>query len=181
MLHSYRIRLIAVTAVAAALGSLAPAYAQEQGRAYGERQVKPAAQAMPAEQGRSGDRIAYVSGGVGDDSSDRMASLAREYNLKLMFTLTEGNYLADVSVVVTDARGNRLIDDVSNGPFFFAKLPPGQYTVAATFDGKTQTRKVNLGKGMQQAHMSWRGNPPDDFPGPHDGPRTSGKVMESRN
>src|SRR5262245_46187532 len=105
-----RTRLIAVSALAVLSWGL-PAYAQGQ---------KPAAEPMPAEQGKTGDRVAYVSGGVGDDSQDRMASLGRDYNLKLMFTLNEGNYLADVGVAVADSRGNKVIDDVSNGPFFFA-------------------------------------------------------------
>ena len=138
--------------------------------------------AGPAEKAGSGPGVAYISGGVGDDSLDRMASMKREYNLKLMFTLNEGNYLADVNVAVADSRGNKVIQDVANGPFFFAKLPPGQYTVTATFEGKSQTRKMNVGKGMQTAHLKWPSNPTEDFPGPRDAsPRTSGKVMASGN
>ena len=159
-------------------------YGQSQTQNFGfDKATGPGGQkaAVPAEKAGSGSGVAYVSGGVGDDSQDRMASMSREYNLKLMFTLNEGNYLSDVNVAVTDSRGGKVIEDVSNGPFFFAKLPPGQYTVTATYEGKTQTRKVSVGKGMQTAHLRWASTSPDDFPGPHDGPRTSGKVMESRN
>jgi hypothetical protein len=182
---SHRTKLAVASAVVA-LGFVLPAYgqAQTQTQNFGFNQATgPGGQkaAVPAEKAGSGAGVAYVSGGVGDDSSDRMASMSREYNLKLMFTLNEGNYLSDVNVAVTDARGNKVIDDVANGPFLFAKLPAGQYTVTATHEGKSQTRKVNVGKGMQTAHLRWAASNPDDFPGPRDGhAKTSDKVMVVR-
>ena len=175
---------IVASAVVVALGCMAPSYAQDQTQRFGfNKATGPGGQqaAVPAEKAGSGSGVAYVSGGVGDDSSDRMASMGREYNMKLMFTLNEGNYLSDVHVAVTDSRGGKVIDDVANGPFFFAKLPPGQYTVTATHEGKTQTRKMSVGKGMQSAHLRWASNNPDDFPGPRDGhAKTSDKVMTVR-
>jgi hypothetical protein len=181
---SSRIKLRTVVSAIVAVGFVLPAYAQNQTRSLGFDKTAPAGQkagtqTAPGEKAGSGAGVAYVSGGVGDDSQDRMASVAREYNLKLMFTLNEGNYLSDVNVAVADSRGNKVIDDVSNGPFFFAKLPPGAYTVTATFDGKSQTRKVNVGKGMQTAHLRWASTA-EDFPGPRDGhAKTSDKVMAS--
>ena len=162
MSRSSRKVVTAVSAVVVALGCMAPAYAQDQAR-------KPASQSMPAEQGRAGDGVSYVSGGVGDDSEARIVAAANQYNLKLLFTLNEGNYLSDVNVAITDARGRKVIEDVANGPFFLAKLPAGQYTVTATYEGKTQTRKVSVGKGLHSAHMRWASDPVADFPGPRDG------------
>lgn len=181
MTQIYRFRLLAVASAVAALGCAAPSYGQQQQYNFGfdKAQPKGGAQSMPAEAAKSSSGIAYMSGGVGDDSQDRMASVSKEYNLKLMFTLNEGNYLAGVHVTLADSKGNKVIDDVSNGPFFFAKLPGGQYTVTATHDGKNQTRKVNVGKGMQVAHLRWPSNA-EDFPGPRDGSaRTSDKVIAS--
>ena len=178
-----QIKLITLASAVVALGCMAPSYAQEKSThnfGFNQAGQKAGSQSVPAEKAGTGSGVAYVSGGVGDDSSDRMASLGREYNLKLMFTLNEGNYLADVHVAITDSRGAKVIDDVSNGPFFFAKLPPGNYTVNATYDGKSQTRRMSVGKGMQSAHLRWASKSPDDFPGPHDGPKTSGKVMAVR-
>jgi hypothetical protein len=40
---------------------------------------------------------------------------------------------------------------------------------------------MSVGKGMQTAHLRWASNSSEDFPGPRDGTRTSGKVMQSRN
>jgi hypothetical protein len=100
--------------------------------------------------------VPFLSGGVGEDSVTQMQARARDFNLKLLFTLVEGNYLADVGVTIRDSGGKTLVEQVSNGPFFLATLPPGSYTVAATHDGKTQTRKINIGgKGQHSEHFRW--------------------------
>jgi hypothetical protein len=52
--------------------------------------------------------------------------------------------VADVPVIVTDAKGGKAIDTVSNGPWFLAKLPPGAYRVSATFGGETQAQMANV-------------------------------------
>ena len=45
-----------------------------------------------------------------------------------------------------------------------AKLPSGQYTVAATYDGRTLTRRVGVaGKGLSTVHLRWPSNPETDF------------------
>lgn len=139
-----KVKLITVASVVAALGCMAPSYAQEKAK--------------------TGDTVAYVSGGVGEDSKERLNSMAREYNTKLVFVLNEGNYLASVPVKITDSRGRVVIEDVSEGPIFMAKLPAGTYTVTATNDGKTQTRKITVGSGLRTEHLRWPANPATDNP-----------------
>ena len=109
------------------------------------------------------DNVYYVSGGVGEDSVERLNARARDFNLKLVFTLNEGNYLADVDVVIVDARGAKLIEHTADGPFFFAKLPAGQYSVTATNEGKAVTRKVMVGaSNLRTEHFRWPANPQID-------------------
>ena len=108
--------------------------------------------------------INYVSGGVGVDSEEQMLAQQKNFDLKLLFTLVEGNYLADVNVVVADAKGNKLIEHVADGPFFMAKLPDGQYTVTATYEGTSQTRRVNVSaRHLNTVHLRWPKNPETDF------------------
>ncbi len=84
-------------------------------------------------------------------------------NLKLVFTLNEGNYVAGVNVGVTDGKGMTVVEDVADGPFFMAKLPAGNYTVTATYEGKTVTRKVQVGsRGMRTENFHWPSNPQTD-------------------
>ena len=112
----------------------------------------------------TGGGINYVSGGVGVDSEEQMLAQQKNFNLKLMFTWLEGNYLADVNVAIADAKGNKVIEDVADGPFFMAKLPDGQYTVTATYEGTTQTRKVSVSAGhLNTVHLRWARNPATDF------------------
>jgi len=107
---------------------------------------------------------AYVSGGVGDADAERLKSQERDYDLKLVFTLNEGNYVASVGVSLRDAKGNQVIDTVSDGPIFMAKLPAGEYTVAATYEGRTVTRKIGVPtRGLRTEHLRWQGNPATDF------------------
>ncbi len=90
-------------------------------------------------------RVSYVSGGVGTDSLDRLKSLARDFNLKLVFALKSGDYVSDVKVAIADAAGKPLLDTTSEGPWFLAKLPAGNYKIVATFAGKAENRTIALG------------------------------------
>ena len=111
----------------------------------------------------SAGEIAHVSGGIGVDEQQRLEAREREFNLKLVFTLNEGNYIAGVNVGVTDGKGRMVVEDVADGPFFMAKLPAGNYTVAATYEGKTVTRKVQVGsKGLHTENLHWPSNPQTD-------------------
>ena len=97
-----------------------------------------------------------VSGGVSLNSRDQLRSNTPEHNVKMVFSLTTGNYLSDVAVKVTDSSRRTVIEDVSNGPWLFAKLSPGSYTVTATYNGKAVTHRLNIGKsGVQTVQFRW--------------------------
>jgi hypothetical protein len=111
--------------------------------------------------------VPYASGGVGDTDLARMKALEGQYNTKLVFTVMEGNYLADVGVTVTDGKGQPVIKAVSDGPVFLAKLPAGAYTVAATYEGKTVTRKLSVpASGLRTEYLRWASDPATFTPAP---------------
>jgi len=102
--------------------------------------------------------IPYLSGGIGLDEREMLRSVEKEYNLHLTFALTEGNYLSDVEVLITDTKGRTAVATISQGPWFFTKLPAGTYRIRATMHGQSleqvvqvtqhkQTRRVFLWKG----------------------------------
>lgn len=108
----------------------------------------------------AGAAVPYASGGVGDTDLARMKALEGQYNTKLVFTVMEGNYLADVGVTVTDGKGQPVIKAVSDGPVFLAKLPAGAYTVAATYEGVTVTRKLSVpASGLRTEYLRWVSDP----------------------
>ncbi len=115
----------------------------------------------------AGPASSWVSGGVGDTDLARMKSLEGQYNTKLVFTLIEGNYIAGVGVSVTDAKGQPVIKAMADGPMFLAKLPTGNYTVAATYEGATVTRKLSVpASGLRTEYLRWPSNPATYTPAP---------------
>lgn len=110
--------------------------------------------------------VSYLSGGVGVASQERLKALEKEFNLKLVFTLVEGNYVANVSVAVKDAAGKNVFEHFADGPFFMMRLPAGAYSVTATYDGKSETREVKVGQRLRTEYFRWPSKPGVDFPLP---------------
>ena len=100
--------------------------------------------------------VPYVSGGVGIDSSDRMSSLAGDFNLKLVFALKSGEYVSGVRVAIADSAGKSLVDATSDGPWFMTKLPAGNYQVVATLSGNAVKRQVAVGSAkLRTVDFRW--------------------------
>ncbi len=93
--------------------------------------------------------VKYMTGGVGINERSAMDRMAKGYDLKLVFAEPSRPYLASVKVEIQDNRGEKLIETNSGGPWFFAKLPDGQYTVTATHAGKKEVRRLEVGQNLQ--------------------------------
>ena len=119
--------------------------------------------AVQAQQGRSASEttlqggVSAVSGGVGLNARHSLASQAHpNHNVKMVFSLTTGNYLANVDVNVRNAQGNTVLEGVSDGPWLYAKLPPGKYTATATYNGHATTQRFSVGRsGERVAYFRW--------------------------
>ena len=101
--------------------------------------------------------IRYVSGGIGVNGRDELNALSHQFNLRLLFAMQAGNYLADVQVNIIDARGETVLSAKSEGPWFFAQLPPGVYTVDVDAMGRTQGQTVRISDARQsRLNFFWR-------------------------
>lgn len=130
------------------------------------------AQASPEKVITQNGGVSFISGGIGMDSAERLKAREKEFNLKLVFTLVEGNYMSDVGVTIKNAAGKAVIEHVADGPFFMAKLPAGTYSVSAVHEGKAQTRKVSVRDGrLRTEYMRWPSTPGVDFPLPRESGR----------
>jgi hypothetical protein len=110
-------------------------------------------------------QVAVAAGGVGEAEELALLAVERQFSLKLVFSLIEGNYLADVDVGVTDVRGKTLIERRGEGPFVLARLPAGEYSVTATHAGQTISRKLKvIGGRLRTEYFRWRADPEQDLP-----------------
>jgi hypothetical protein len=94
---------------------------------------------------KSAGGISYVSGGVGASEQEALEQAKSDYNLRLLFAVSgSGAFLAEVPVTIADSGGQVLLEAVSDGPYFYAKVPAGSYRVSAENAGKVQTRSVTV-------------------------------------
>ena len=98
---------------------------------------------------------AYYSGGVGITERTQMKDMTKGFNLKLIFDTKTGAYLSSVAVKIEDAKGKVLIDTVSQGPWFSARLPADNYRITASFDNHKYVRNIKLSQKPQVFILSW--------------------------
>jgi hypothetical protein len=121
--------------------------------------IGPARADDPALDVKTVGNVSYVSGGVGVSERQALDQVKSQYNLRLLFAYNKsGAYLADVRVKITTGGGHTLLDVVSDGPFFYARLPAGHYRVSADNAGKVQTRSVTVpANGAVSQDFYWTG------------------------
>jgi hypothetical protein len=131
-----------------------PSYDRPADRGY-DRPREEVYQGMrtgPTEQ-RQGN-VTFITGGVTRDEADSFRAAMPRYALGLEFARTNAEFLSNVDVEVTDARGRSVLRTISDGPFLLANLPAGQYTVHAASNGRVKTQTVNVSPG-QHRHLTF--------------------------
>lgn len=100
--------------------------------------------------GKTDQGYPYMSGGVGVGERNQMSTGAQGYDLKLSFADRTGKYLSDVKVTIADARGDRIVDTTTVGPWFYINLPSGKYDVKASYDNRVEEIKnIDVSKGQR--------------------------------
>jgi hypothetical protein len=94
--------------------------------------------------------IPYMSGGVGVGARHRLAEKAAGFDLKLVLANRKGDYLADVPLAIKDHRGHTALRATSQGPWFYAKLPPGRYDVVLSEPGRGYMYSFDIPKHGQR-------------------------------
>jgi hypothetical protein len=109
----------------------------------------------PVVQAQGGVR--YVSGGIGVGERLALAGMHAEFNVHMSFAVKRaGNFIADVAVHIEDSAGKALLDAVSEGPWFYARLAPGRYRLRATYGGSAQTRDFTVRAGRHsELYLYW--------------------------
>lgn len=100
--------------------------------------------------------IAYISGGIGDEQQNALARISDQFNLKLTLAMSDGKYMGGGDVRIDNQNGITVLETHSNGPLFFAKLPPGAYKVHVSARDKSFSRDVTItASGQQQLVLTW--------------------------
>jgi hypothetical protein len=109
-----------------------------------------AAALLPKVQNTNG--IAYMNGGSSTEGVDYLKTRSSEFPLQIVFSGRGGEY--GVAEKVTIRSGDRELLTVPDaGPIMMFKLPPGHYSVEATFKGVAEKRSVSVGSGVSK--MNW--------------------------
>ena len=109
------------------------------------------------ERGTTEGGVVYVSGGIGQSEVKELHAERGRYSLWVT-TLAKGSgaYLSDARLRIMSEPGHHLVlEHTMAGPWFFAALPPGRYSISATqqLDGgasETKTAAVTVRTGVQR-------------------------------
>ena len=105
---------------------------------------------------REGTGASFISGGVGEESQARLAAQAAQFNVRVIFALKSGNYLSGVEVGVWDPAGKQVFSTVTEGPWLYARLAPGSYSIRAVLAGQAQEQKFAVPpQGWRQLVFRW--------------------------
>jgi hypothetical protein len=108
-------------------------------------------------EGKTSEGFPYLFGGVSSDEREAMEERAKGYNLKLVFAEKRGAFISGAMVMIATAKGAEIDTMTVKGPWFYIQLPPGDYSIKATFKGQTKqinNLHVTKDKRVQQG-FSW--------------------------
>jgi hypothetical protein len=100
--------------------------------------------------------VMYASGGVGMNERMDMDAMAKDYNVKMMFVEAPKDYVSGVKVKIEDPSGKVLLETTSSGPWFFAKLPQGEYRIIATFHNHPEVKNLKVAGSAETVEFFWK-------------------------
>jgi hypothetical protein len=110
--------------------------------------------APPPPRVRSVDGIEYLNGGAGEEARAAIDAERTAFPLRLVFSVASGAYVVADRVDIGDAQGKVFGVDHA-GPMLLVKLPPGDYTVDASYGGRSMQRKVRVGRESTTVNLRW--------------------------
>lgn len=117
----------------------------------GNDNTSPPGTSLPATQTQG--EVAFLSGGIGEDESGAIKKEAASWPLMLELAQAgtpRAEYISDVPVTISNESGKIVLDTVAEGPFLLVKLPPGKYSLDATYQSIKLYRQLDIQKGQHK-------------------------------
>ena len=110
--------------------------------------------ALPLEEQVS-NGVSFINGGIGDEELAELKNKAGEFNLHVMLSAPKGEYISDVSLRILDSAGATLVSVDDAGPYFYAHMNAGHYTLETTnANGEKKAIKLAVPeKGTLKEHV----------------------------
>jgi hypothetical protein len=119
---------------------------------YAIAQTQPEAPEQPMVRHSAGG-IAYISGGASEDDRQSMAQRQAEFPFTVKLSEPSGEFaVADRLSVLTPQGSLLIVRDA--GPVVMMKLPPGPYTLEASYQGRVERRAIQVAANAQT--LNWR-------------------------
>lgn len=98
----------------------------------------------------------FITGGIGEEELTQINAARADYNVRLLMAEKSGAYVSDVRVAIVDGKGSKVLEVASAGPYLLVKLPKGKYQINASYDGRSQERRLAVGdSGAQMLSFYW--------------------------
>jgi hypothetical protein len=80
--------------------------------------------------------------------------------LMVILSHKDGHYLGGAALAIRDQAGKTVLKIDAKGPWIFARLPSGTYTVDAKAGGTTRSSRIVIGKkNLKRIHLMWENEP----------------------
>ncbi|MCR5881376.1 hypothetical protein LRS03_00240 [Rhizobacter sp. J219] len=143
--------LLIPAAIAALVLAANPVRAQDNGASpppgSSARSVLPG-EAVPLPEVQTSGDVSYVSGGIPYEQLPAFHAARSQFPLNIEVYERDGNrnaFTAEADVRVINAKtGDVVLETKTEGPYLWAKVPPGQYKVETTLNGKVKESRVSV-------------------------------------
>jgi hypothetical protein len=108
------------------------------------------ASAWALNEGKTAQGEPFVMGGLEEGDRFSMRQDRKKFSLWVQTSTTAAataSYLSDASVKITTRKGNTVLDMHLTGPWLLVNLGAGEYSVAVSSRGRTQTRHTVIHNG----------------------------------
>jgi len=113
---------------------------------------------LPTVQSISNTR--FIEGGVGLDESEAIQIDLKNWPLLIEFSQASGKkaeWVADVFVVIKDAKGNQVLAHQLDGPLLLVDLMPGKYSVESSYNGQKKVTGIDVEGGQhKKININWK-------------------------